>query len=279
MTTTTFGPRAAGAVTAPGRLRRAAFPVMGTVASLAVRCPASVFDEAQRVVARILGDAEERFSPFRRNSELVRLRRGFVAPDDVSPEMREVLAACRSLEELTDGAFRWIDPSGRIDPTGYVKGWAIGRAGERLDALGLDCWLLGVGGDYECRGGHGDRPWRVAVRHPDGPHVVAHVIQVFDGAVATSGDYERGAHVWSANGRAVRRRGCCTVVGPRIEWADALATAVWARGGEEAMRLLHRAPGYTALVMEDGSSRMAEGFPLLTPSRGATDRADSRHDG
>ena len=62
---------------------------------------------------------------------------------------------------------------------------------------------------------------------------MAAVLAVSDRAVATSGDYERGDHV---SGRANRSRRdrlrSVTVVGPRLAFTDAYATAVYAMGLE-----------------------------------------------
>ena len=77
------------------------------------------------------------------------------------------------------------------------------------------------------------RPWRVGIRHPDQADRVAAVLEVSDRAVATSGDYERGAHVTDPRtGRAPTGLRSVTVVGPRLAFTDAYATAVFAMGLE-----------------------------------------------
>ena len=72
--------------------------------------------------------------------------------------------------------------------------------------------------------------------------------------VATSGPYERGAHLIDpATGRPASRAASATVTGPSLPLADALATAV-AVGGDEALAVVAGLPGYAGyLIRPDGS--------------------------
>ena len=65
------------------------------------------------------------------------------------------------------------------------------------------------------------------IRHPDRPDAIAKSYELFDGAVASSGTYERGAHIIDprVGVPAVGAR-AATVVGPNAGVADALATAL-----------------------------------------------------
>src|SRR4029078_11272679 len=95
--------------------------------------------------------------------------------------------SCRARRHRADG---------HIDPSGYVKGWAIEEAAWLLDAAGARNYSINAGGDIVARGEAAPgRPWRVGIRHPDQADRVAAVLEVSDRAVATSGDYERGDHV------------------------------------------------------------------------------------
>lgn len=217
---------------------------MGTMVSLTAAEPR--IDAMAATTADILRAADATFSTYRDDSELSRLRRGD-AGMVMGSDLREVLTDCRSLHDRTGGAFRPVDRTGRIDPTGYVKGWAMARVEETLRAEGHRDWLLIVGGDVVAAGMRGDRPWGVAVQHPVRRGAVAEVLAIRDGAVATSGDYERGAHVWGHH--EVPRAGSVTVTGPRIEVADALATALWA--GDGGMPdWWHDFPEYEALWLD-----------------------------
>jgi len=73
-------------------------------------------------------------------------------------------------------------------------------------------------------------------------------------AVATSGPYERGAHLINpATGRPASRAASATVTGPSLALADALATGV-AVGGDAALAVVSGLDGYAAyLIRPDGS--------------------------
>src|SRR4029079_2942485 len=75
------------------------------------------------------------------------------------------------------------------------------------------------------------RPWRVGIRHPDQADRVAALPAVSERGVADSGDSERGDHVRDPRtGRAASGLRSVTVVGPRLAFTDAYATAVFAMG-------------------------------------------------
>jgi thiamine biosynthesis lipoprotein len=232
-------------------LHRTTFEVMGTVVSLAT--PGSDIQAMRAVVRDVLVGADQRFSTFRSDSELSRLRRDRGGVPTMSDDMQEVLTECLSLQRRTHGAFRPTDPRGVVDTTGYVKGWAMARAERALRQCGWKDWNLGVGGDVVVAGHNGDRPWHVAVRHPMLPGAVAEVLAVSDAAVATSGEYERGRHIW---GSPQPSGGSVTVVGPRIEVADALATALWVCA-DTAPRWLRGFPEYGVLRLAATGERIA----------------------
>lgn len=233
-------------------LQRASFEVMGTVAAVAT--PDSDLADMVTVVRQVLGDADRRFSPYRATSELSRLQRDATLAAGMSHPMRQVLEACLDLEQRTNGAFRPYDRRGRVETTGYVKGWAMGQVESALRARGWNRWMLSVGGDVVVAGANGERPWHVAVQHPALNGGVAEVLAVCDAAVATSGDYERGNHIWGR--RDVLRGGSVTVVGPRIEIADALATALWADGDDDPA-WLSRFSDYGVLRLDAAGARLA----------------------
>jgi thiamine biosynthesis lipoprotein len=206
-------------------------PVMGTTVSLDVRDPGVGEAVLRRAVAR-LRELEARFTTFRATSEIRRLERGELALDDAHPDVREVLAACAVLRAESGGAFD-VHREGRIDPSGYVKGWAAERAAEVLREAGATRFAINIGGDIACAGEPAPGiPWRIGVRHPDDPARVLLVLGVRDGAVATSGLYERGEHVRDARtGRAPAAWRSITVLAPDLATADAVATAALAMGG------------------------------------------------
>lgn len=227
--------------------------IMGTAVSVDVHEP-FVAPEVLDAVFDQLRGVDARFSTYKSDSEISRLARGELAEWDCSLEVRQVLAACDHLAEVTNGAFdaRRHRPDGTIDPSGFVKGWALEEAGWLIDSAGGRNYWLNAGGDIVARGeSEPGRPWRVGIRHPDQPDRVAAVLAVRDRAVATSGTYERGDHIadprsggTSAGVRSV------TVVGPGLAFTDAYATSIYVMG-LPGLDWLDAYPEYAALAITD----------------------------
>ena len=185
-----------------------------------------------------LREVDAIFSTYREDSEISRLDRGELLLADCRPEVDEVLSECMRLERLTGGAFS-ARAAGRLDPSGYVKGWAVAGAA-RLVAAERFC--INAGGDLVARGRPAaERRWRIGIRHPEEHEQLAAVLALEDLAVATSGEYEQGAHIIDPRtGRAPTGLLSVTVVGPDLALADAYATAAFAMGAD--------GPGWTATL-------------------------------
>ncbi len=83
-------------------------------------------------------------------------------------------------------------PGMEIDFGGYVKEYGADCAAAKARALGVQHGLVELGGDIRVIGPHPDgRAWDIGVRHPDQPDRVLARIKLNQGAVTSSGDYER----------------------------------------------------------------------------------------
>ena len=198
------------------------------------------------------------FSTYDPRSEISRWGRGALALRDAHPLVRAVLARCERLRIDTGGAFDIrFRPGAPPDPSGLVKGWAIERAAALLAAAGACDFCLDAGGDVLVRGG----PWRIGIRHPRRRDRLAAVLVLRDGAVATSGAYERGAHIVDPrSGRPPAGVLAVTVVGPDLGTADAYATAAFALG-TAGPAWTARLAGYDAMTIVAGDRvRSTQGF-------------------
>ncbi|MFD3584254.1 FAD:protein FMN transferase [Streptomyces sp. NPDC058683] len=202
--------------------------VMGFPVSLRID-DRDVPESAADAVFAWLREVDERFSPFRPDSEVSRLDRGELSETEVSPDLAEVLALCEEYRLATGGAFDVRLPGRGLDPCAVVKGWSVQRAADLLSAAGARRFVLNAGGDVVASGG----PWRVGVRHPEHADQVCTVLEVTDGAVATSARYERGDHIIDGRtGRPATGLLSLTVVAPSLTEADSVATAAFAMGAE-----------------------------------------------
>ncbi|MFC5663804.1 FAD:protein FMN transferase [Kitasatospora misakiensis] len=244
---------------------------MGTVFSFTVRDPGPRTAAAvERAVAR-LHEIDAVFSTYRQDSDISRLARGETTVEDCHPDVAEVLARCEETAGQTDGWFS-ARPAERLDPSGWVKGWAVEEACRVLRAAGSREHCVSGGGDVQLAGG----PWRVGVAHPLRPGAFAAVLAGSDLAVATSGTAERGAHVIDpfTGHPAVALVSLTLVADPGIGLAraDAWATAVFAMGPEHGLAWAERQPGVEALaVLPDGSQLRTGGLARHLPTAGPAD--------
>ena len=195
------------------------------------------------------------FSPFIASSEISRLDTGALALRDASVVVRAVLARCAALRGRTGGAFD-VRATGRLDPSGFVKGWALDGAAAILAAAGARDFCLHAGGDVRVGGG---RLWRVGIQHPRRRDRVAAVLGARDVGVATSGAYERGPHIVDPrSGRPPAGVLSVTIAAPDLGTADAYATAAFAMGLD--------GPEWTATLPDcHALTILADGRVLSTP--------------
>lgn len=248
-------------------VQRVVRPIFGTVASIGIVGPVAA--EAIEACFARLEEIEARFSPYRSDSEISRIRDGALAVASAHPETRAVLDACAALFRESDGLFdAWhASLDGRLDPSGYVKGWAIGEAIEILRDGGMPNVALGIGGDVAAHGGGATGiGWSVGVVDPGVPTQMMARVALRDAAIATSGLAERPDHLRDP------RRGTVvdspwtsfTVVGPDIARVDALATLGFLEG-RAGLERLDATPGYGALAMlRDRTLLATEGFRNIT---------------
>ncbi|KKD06705.1 FAD:protein FMN transferase [Streptomyces sp. WM6386] len=240
--------------------------VMGFPVSLRVD-DAHVGEESADAVFAWLREVDARFSPFKPDSEVSRLGRGELAEGAVSADLRTVLDLCEHYRVATAGAFDIRLPGRGLDPCAVVKGWSVQRAAELLPAAGATRFVLNAGGDVVAAGG----PWRVGVRHPERADKLCTVLDLTDGAVATSARYERGDHIIDGRtGRPATGLLSLTVVAETLTEADSVATAAFAMGAE-GVDWAADLPGCEVFAV-DAERRVLRtpGFPTASASASAS---------
>jgi FAD:protein FMN transferase len=246
----------------------------GTVISVDVREPIDA--AALDAVFEWFSEVDTLFSTWRTDSEICRVGRDELNRRDAHAEVQAVLARCDELRGETNGAFdvtvaqRAAQPlqpgQAPIDPSGFVKGWAVERSAAMLHATGVQRFAIAAGGDVRLGGAPpGERGWRVGIQHPLERDKVAAVVRVADAGVATSGRYERGDHVLDPrSGSPARDLLSATVVGPDLGTADAYATALMVMGPDRGLEWIRTRPGYEALVITgDQGLVRTPGFEVL----------------
>ncbi len=209
--------------------------------------------------AKTIAEVEARFSTWIQDSELSRFRRGEI--QEPSDDFDEVMLLSYRALEVTGGYFDPWTLDGGYDPTGLVKGWAIGKALETLASCGVESGGINGGGDVALLPG-----WKqeVGVQHPRNREAICAVLEV-ESAVATSGIYERGAHITNPLGDEIAAVSG-TVVGEELWLCDAFATALVA-GGEEVLFLIERYPNYEGFFINQNDALIkTSGLILLDSS-------------
>jgi thiamine biosynthesis lipoprotein len=223
--------------------------IMGTAISVDVPTAALADD-----VFSWFREVDDRFSTYKADSET---NQPDLSTDTCSPDMRHVLDECARLWQVTGGYFDAY-ATGRFDPSGYVKGWSVQVASDRLVSAGSTSHCINAGGDVCVRG-----RWRIGIQHPWERDKVAWVVDAADTAVATSGTYERGLHVVNPfTGVPASDLVSVTLVGTDLALADAYATAAVAMG-RKALDWLASLEGYeSAVITADGEAFTSPGLPL-----------------
>jgi thiamine biosynthesis lipoprotein len=233
-------------------------PVWGTVVTIDVRGE-SLPDDLDAIIAEgaaWLHQVDAWFSTYRADTPITMLRNGLADEYRMPREVLDVLGACRFAKQLTGGAFDPWAVRGGVDPSGYVKGWAAGQLADRLVRAGLRNVCVDAAGDLACRGGQAPgEPWAIGILNPYDTQQVVEVVAVGDGAIATSGLYERGRHIDNPrDGSTAVHYDQATIIGPDGGLADALATAALIEGPACAAWFADL-PGWSVYLIKDGTAQ------------------------
>ncbi len=199
----------------------------------------AAMDAAVESVKSFAYEVDEVFSTYKEGSFVSRLRRGDISIDACPADLQEVWGLCAVVRDLTGGAFDPWAVAGGFDPSGYVKGWAADRVAQILLDAGCEQVQVNAAGDLTLRGGVVEKgvagPWKIGVVNPDNRQEVQRIFEITAGAIATSGTYERGAHIFDPNtGTIAIGAKSATVLGPDGGLSDALATALMVAGEDGA---------------------------------------------
>lgn len=111
----------------------------------------------------------------------------------------------------TEARVRFVQAGMEIDFGGIGKEYAADRAATMLRARGAVHGFVNLGGDVRAFGPQADgSAWRIGIQHPRKPEVLLGRVEVSQGGVATSGDYER---YFEHDGQRY-----CHILDPRTGW-------------------------------------------------------------
>lgn len=232
--------------------------VWGTVVTFDLRAE-TLPDDVDEILAdavAYLHQVDAWFSTYRADTPISLLRNGIIEEFRAPQVVRDVLASCAWIKQLTHGAFDPWAVKGGVDPSGYVKGWAAGQVADEIVRRGVPNVCVNAAGDMACRGQQRPgEPWAIGVLNPYDTRQVIAVVAVADGAIATSGLYERGNHIRNPRtGTTQVWYDSATIVGPDAGLADALATAALLEGPGCA-QWFAELPGWSVYFVKDGEAQ------------------------
>lgn len=112
---------------------------------------------------------------------------------------------------VSEGSIHFSQTGQELDFGGLGKEYAADRAAEVCIALGAKHGFVDLGGDIRVLGSQPDgMPWVVGIRHPRIAGATIAKVALTNGALATSGDYERFIEF--------RGRRYCHILDPRTGW-------------------------------------------------------------
>jgi thiamine biosynthesis lipoprotein len=222
-------------------------------------------DEDIQDVFAYLHYIDQKFSTYKKDSEISQINRGEVKHLDYSNEMQKVLASCEETKQLTDGYFD-INLNGILDPSGIVKGYAIWQAAQILKKKGYANFYVEIAGDIQVFGKNEDgESWKVGIQNPFNLKEIIKIVRLSNKGIATSGNYQRGKHILNPKTKlAADEIAGISVIGPNVYEADRFATAAFAMG-EEGIKFIGRIKGFAGyMVRNDRTAVMTGGFAKYT---------------
>lgn len=204
-------------------------------------------------------------------------------PPPSQNEIKAWLNSAPTMEniQIQNGVLKSRNKAVKLGFGGFAKGTAVDTAIEALKMQGISNAIINIGGDLRAIGRHGDRPWRIGIRHPrkEGG-MLASVAIKDDESVFTSGDYERYfayegkryPHILDPRtGYPARDNISVTVIHRQAARADAAATALVVAGKDWPQIAASLGIDHVMLMRADGqiemTPAMAEQVRLSDPEQ------------
>lgn len=153
---------------------------------------------------------------------------------------------------------------------GIAKGYIVDRISQYLSEQKIENHLINAGGDIRTKGTKAhNRPWTVAIEDPSKKNNYPDIIQMRDGAVATSGNYEifydreRMFHhiVDPETGLSPELKNSVSVRAETAMEADALSTSVFVMDPPKGIEFMNALPRCEGLVVaRDGALLKSKGW-------------------
>ncbi|MBL8340510.1 MAG: FAD:protein FMN transferase [Rubrivivax sp.] len=205
-------------------------------------------------------------------------RAGRVPTRETLHTLRQCVGWTLTVLERAPGrsSFQLLRPGMEIDLGGFGKEYAADRAAVVLQERSVRHGFVNLGGDIRVVGPRPDgTPWQMAIRHPREDTRPLATLALAEGALATSGDYERYfigpggeryCHVLNPRtGWPVRAWRSISVVAPLCLAAGSMCTIAMLKG-EDALAFLRRQATVFLAVDAQGEVHRSEDSAAAAPA-------------
>jgi len=203
-------------------------------------------------------------------------------------EIQEMLPLVDDSKVQLDGASVSLPEGAELDLGAVGKGWAGDRAAELLQESGVSSALLSLGGStIRTLGTKPDgKLWRIAIQDPDDPAGYAGIVEIGEGAVNTSGGYERyftdedGTVYWhildpETGYPADSGLISVTILTEDSFTGDGLSTALFVLGADQAQTLWRQRGDFEfILINQDRNLILSEGAAACFTPKGQYEHAE-----
>jgi FAD:protein FMN transferase len=173
---------------------------------------------------------------------------------------------------LREQKVRKLNPLLQVDLSASAKGYGVDVVADYLESLGIDDYLVEIGGELRLRGLKGEFPWKVAIEAPDPEkqgRPLQKVLSLKDKAMATSGNYrnffeskgKRYAHIIDhKTGRPSQKKilSATVITSKSCMVADSWATAYMLMTPLEAIDLANKQNMSLFLIFKDDVGNIIE---------------------
>ena len=167
----------------------------------------------------------------------------------------------RVVVDRTTSSVLIVGEETRIGLGGIAEGTAADKAVTYLRSQGVSSALVNVSGDMFALGEKAPGvPWEIGLQDPRDKSRLLFRIALKDRAIATSGDYEKSFiidgkryhHILDPRtGMPTRGLISVTVLHPKAETADALATTIFVLGPKTGLELAEKLPDVEAILIDE----------------------------
>jgi thiamine biosynthesis lipoprotein len=224
-------------------------------------------DEDVNEVFSYLHFIDNKFSTYKKNSEIAQINSGKLKESQYSSEMKKILFLSKKTKKETNGYFD-IHAKNILDPSGIVKGYAIFEAAKIFKNKGFNNFYIEIAGDIQTYGKNEKKEkWSVGIQNPFNLKEIIKVVYLKGQGIATSGTYMRGNHIYNPKSKEkISDIMSITVIGPNVYEADRFATAAFAMGekGLEFIEKLKGLEGY--MIQKNKKAVYTSGFKNYTQS-------------